>query len=156
MRTILEIAKELGLGLEPAGHEHRTRCPNHDDINPSLYMNPANDSWYCYGCAVGGGPIQLHQFIAGSSFDEAAVVVLGDEGPGGFIKHRLRQVDDAQSGDEGPFLLAALFRMWRGHTDAPMEQILDALAEDDPVPSLLCLCDSPCGAVVGAGGVRAL
>jgi len=150
MKTTIEIAKQLGLNPELAGHEYRAICPNHADENPSLYINPTNDSWYCFGCSRGGGPIQLHQFITGSSFNGATLAVLGEDGPGGFIKHKLRRTDAGPS-DEGPFLLAALFRMWRGKDDAPMEMIVDALSKDDPVPGLLQACDALCCPQEAAG-----
>ena len=35
------------------------RCPFHDDSSPSFYVYPETQSFYCFGCQVGGDVITL-------------------------------------------------------------------------------------------------
>jgi len=67
----------LELKLEPAGDELRCRCPNpdHSDKNPSCYINPEKDVWYCYGCNLGGNSASLYAIARGCSKEEAEEIL---------------------------------------------------------------------------------
>jgi hypothetical protein len=40
-------------------------CPNHDDHNPSLKVNPKKNLWMCGPCGKSGGPWALAAFLSG-------------------------------------------------------------------------------------------
>ena len=58
-------AYQYSHGLSATTHMHAgrymVRCPaaDHDDNHPSCSLNPANDTWYCFGCGKKGGKLSL-------------------------------------------------------------------------------------------------
>ena len=53
--------------LKPVGKELRGLCPLHEEKTGSFYVRPALKTFHCFGCGVGGGPVQfLHQIKGGS------------------------------------------------------------------------------------------
>ena len=40
--------------LKRAGASYRTLCPFHQEKTPSFHVNPARQSFHCFGCGVGG------------------------------------------------------------------------------------------------------
>lgn len=70
--SILRVAAALGLGKQvPRGREYAVLCPLHDDHDPSLWLNPDEDLWYCFPCGEGGDGIQLVMRVRGCGFMEA-------------------------------------------------------------------------------------
>lgn len=59
------------LPLRPSGTNYRGRCPFHDDRTPSLVVYPETQSFYCFGCQVGGDVITFLQELEGLTFPEA-------------------------------------------------------------------------------------
>jgi DNA primase len=47
------------------------RCPFHEDDTASLVVTPAKNLWHCFGCGVGGGPIDWVMKRRGVSFRHA-------------------------------------------------------------------------------------
>lgn len=45
--------------LEPMGERWRSRCPWHDDLNPSLVLYPENDSMFCFACHEWGDSLDI-------------------------------------------------------------------------------------------------
>jgi DNA primase len=45
--------------LAQAGTEFKAICPFHHELTPSFYVNPSKQSYYCYGCGVGGSVFQF-------------------------------------------------------------------------------------------------
>jgi len=56
---ILEVATKLGITLKKAGVNFVTHCPSHNEKTPSFTISPSKNFCKCFGCGVGGGPLQL-------------------------------------------------------------------------------------------------
>jgi hypothetical protein len=55
------------LKLKSAGKNLKALCPFHDEKTPSFSVSPVEKTFHCFGCGVGGGPVQfLHQIKGGS------------------------------------------------------------------------------------------
>jgi len=60
MREMLEILDEREIVYHRIGDLYRCLCPFHNDHkSPNLYIYPETNSWYCYRCCVGGGPVDF-------------------------------------------------------------------------------------------------
>jgi DNA primase len=46
-----------GIELKKAGKDLLGRCPFHEDDTASLVVTPGKNLWHCFGCGMGGGPI---------------------------------------------------------------------------------------------------
>lgn len=57
--------------LKQAGKNFRGLCPFHPERNPSFYVSPDKQFFYCFGCGVGGDVINFLMRIEGLSFPEA-------------------------------------------------------------------------------------
>jgi len=69
-----ELARELGIELEPHGANLIGLCPFHDDHEPSFVVTPANNLFHCLGaCQAGGSNIDLLMRAEKLSFREAAL-----------------------------------------------------------------------------------
>ena len=44
------LASARGIVLKPAGKNLLGLCPFHDDPEPSLSIDPAQNLWHCFGC----------------------------------------------------------------------------------------------------------
>lgn len=67
---ILRLIKHYG--FEPAvdiGGRHKMKCPLHNEGTASFFIYP-NNSYYCFGCASGGGVINLMMNYENKTFDE--------------------------------------------------------------------------------------
>jgi DNA primase len=40
--------------LHPSGSSFKCCCPLHHEKTPSLHINPARNTWHCFGCGEGG------------------------------------------------------------------------------------------------------
>ena len=78
----------------------RRRCinPDHEDKTPSFVVYERTDSFYCYGCQVGGDAINLEKMCGGHAETWTAVVALSQrynvplpERPPRWYKRRERQ-----------------------------------------------------------------
>jgi hypothetical protein len=53
--------------LKSSGKNFKGLCPFHQEKTPSFSVTPAEKTFHCFGCGVGGGPVQfLHQIKGGS------------------------------------------------------------------------------------------
>ena len=59
------------VNLRPSGRRLIGRCPFHEERSPSLVVYPHNQSWYCFGCDVGGDVFTFVKRIENVSFGEA-------------------------------------------------------------------------------------
>ncbi|CAG0947138.1 partial DNA primase, partial [Anaerolineae bacterium] len=57
--------------LKPSGRRLSGRCPFHDDPTPSFVVYVHNQSWYCFGCDIGGDVFRFVERIEHLSFVEA-------------------------------------------------------------------------------------
>ncbi len=53
-------------------------CPFHEDGEPSLVVTPAKNLWHCFGCQIGGGPIDWVMKLRGVSFRHAVELLKAD------------------------------------------------------------------------------
>ena len=59
------------VNLKRAGSVYKGLCPFHSEKTPSFVVSPQRHMFHCFGCGVGGGPIQFLMKISGRSFPEA-------------------------------------------------------------------------------------
>ncbi|MBI3913768.1 MAG: toprim domain-containing protein [Chloroflexi bacterium] len=57
--------------LRPSGRRLMGQCPFHDDPTPSFVVYVHNQSWYCFGCDVGGDVFKFIERIEKVSFAQA-------------------------------------------------------------------------------------
>ena len=61
--------------LRPSGRRLLGRCPFHDDPTPSFVVYVHNQSWYCFGCDIGGDVFRFVERIEHVSFTEALQIL---------------------------------------------------------------------------------
>lgn len=76
--SVQRLVEAGGIELRKVGKDIAGRCPFHEDAEPSLIVTPAKNLWHCFGCQVGGGPIDWVMKLKGVSFRHA-VELLKDE-----------------------------------------------------------------------------
>jgi DNA primase len=57
--------------LKRVGSNFKALCPFHSERTPSFIVNPARNSFHCFGCHVGGGPVKFVELYEHVSFPEA-------------------------------------------------------------------------------------
>ena len=57
--------------LKRAGSQFRALCPFHQEKTPSFYVNPAKQSFYCFGCGAGGAVFQFLMQYENVDFPES-------------------------------------------------------------------------------------
>jgi len=62
---------ETGVELKRSGAGFITKCPFHDEKDPSLYVHPQKQFWHCYGCHKGGNVLDFHMEYNGTGFLES-------------------------------------------------------------------------------------
>jgi hypothetical protein len=70
-RSLLDVARALGMDPKKAGREYVARCPFHEDRTPSLSLSPDKGLWHCFSCGRGGDGISLFQQARGLEFKQA-------------------------------------------------------------------------------------
>jgi hypothetical protein len=67
---ILKLIRRYGFEPTPdIGGRHKMKCILHNEGTASFFIYP-NNSYYCFGCASGGGVINLMMNYEDKSFDE--------------------------------------------------------------------------------------
>jgi len=70
--NILDVVSMLELGHpKRRGNEYVMKCPFHGDTDPSLYMDPSDNVWFCFGCASGGDTIEMWKTARNVPFKQA-------------------------------------------------------------------------------------
>jgi len=63
--------------LKRAGTQFRANCPFHNEKTPSFYVNPARQSFHCFGCGKGGDAISFVRDYENLPFMEAVRKLAG-------------------------------------------------------------------------------
>jgi DNA primase catalytic core len=69
--SVERLVAASGTLLKKSGKDWVGRCPFHEDDTASLVVTPAKNLWHCFGCGVGGGPIDWVIKRQGVSFRHA-------------------------------------------------------------------------------------
>jgi DNA primase len=69
--SVEQLVAAAGVDLKAAGKDLLGRCPFHEDREASLVVTPAKNLWHCFGCQIGGGPIDWMMKTKGVSFRHA-------------------------------------------------------------------------------------
>lgn len=69
--SVERLIEASGIELKKAGKDLLGRCPFHEDDTASLVVTPAKNLWHCFGCGIGGGPIDWVIKKNGVSFRHA-------------------------------------------------------------------------------------
>ena len=76
--SVERLVEASGVELKKAGKDMLGRCPFHDDAEASLVVTPTKNLWHCFGCQVGGGPIDWVMKSRGVSFRHAVELLKAD------------------------------------------------------------------------------
>ena len=77
---VARLVEASGVELKKGGKDLLGRCPFHEDATASLVVTPAKNLWHCFGCGVGGGPIDWVMKRQGVSFRHAVELLKADAG----------------------------------------------------------------------------
>ncbi len=69
--SVERLVEASGIELRKSGKDWLGRCPFHEDATASLVVTPAKNLWHCFGCGIGGGPIDWVIKRQGVSFRHA-------------------------------------------------------------------------------------
>ena len=69
--SVERLVEASGIELRKAGKDLLGRCPFHEDDTASLVVTPGKNLWHCFGCGIGGGPIDWVIKSRGVSFRHA-------------------------------------------------------------------------------------
>ena len=76
--SVERLAEAAGIELKRGGKDLLGRCPFHEDATASLVVTPAKNLWHCFGCGLGGGPIDWVIKKNGVSFRHAVELLKAD------------------------------------------------------------------------------
>jgi DNA primase catalytic core len=76
--AVQRLVEAAGVELKKAGKDWLGRCPFHDDAEASLVVSPGKNLWHCFGCQIGGGPIDWVIKSRGVSFRHAVELLKAD------------------------------------------------------------------------------
>ena len=92
VRSRTDIAEVIGsyFPLRRSGANFKARCPFHEEKTPSFVVNPARQTYHCFGCGVGGGVFDFVMEMERVAFrdalellaDKAGVTLEADAGQG--------------------------------------------------------------------------
>ncbi len=69
--AVERLVESSGVMLKKAGKDLSGKCPFHADDTASLVVTPLKNLWHCFGCGMGGGPIDWVIKSKGVSFRHA-------------------------------------------------------------------------------------
>jgi DNA primase len=76
------LVASAGIELKKVEKDRIGRCPFHADEKASLVVTPQKNLWHCFGCGVGGGPIDWLMKKQGVSFRHAVELLKADSSLG--------------------------------------------------------------------------
>jgi len=79
LRSRVDIVAVIGsrLPLTRRGQQYAAVCPFHADKNPSFFVTPKKQSFYCFGCGAAGDVVEFVERFDGISFRDACDLVQG-------------------------------------------------------------------------------
>ncbi len=69
--SVERLIESSGIELKKSGKDFIGKCSFHADDTASLVVTPAKNLWHCFGCGIGGGPIDWVIKKNGVSFRHA-------------------------------------------------------------------------------------
>lgn len=69
--SVQRLVESSGIELKKTGKDYTGCCPFHEDDTASLVVTPSKNLWHCFGCGMGGGPIDWVMKKNGVSFRHA-------------------------------------------------------------------------------------
>ena len=79
--SVQRLVEAAGVELKKCGKDLLGRCPFHGpDTEPSLNVSERKNLWNCFGCGVGGGPIDWVMKSQGVSFRHAVELLRAEVG----------------------------------------------------------------------------
>jgi DNA primase catalytic core len=69
--SVERLVEASGIELKKSGKDWLGKCPFHEDDTASLVITPPKNLWHCFGCGIGGGPIDWVMKKRGVSFRHA-------------------------------------------------------------------------------------
>lgn len=67
--SIVDVVKSYGGDPKPQGALFVDFCMFHNDVNtPNMFLYPANDTFYCYSCKMGGNVFKFISLVEGVSY----------------------------------------------------------------------------------------
>lgn len=88
--SVARLIEGCGTHLTKRGHDLVGVCPFHQDDTPSLTVTPEKNLFHCFGCGIGGGPLDWVMRKNGVSFRHA--VELLREGVGSITAGPVTQI----------------------------------------------------------------
>ena len=80
---ILDVFYSLYDGvIRRSGKNYSCLCPFHEERNPSFYIYPDTNTFYCFGCAKSGDVINLVEEMKNLNFKQAIDFLLKGDGNG--------------------------------------------------------------------------
>ena len=76
--SVERLVESSGIELKKSGKDKVGRCPFHEDDTASLVVTNAKNLWHCFGCGIGGGPIDWVMKRQGVSFRHAVELLKAD------------------------------------------------------------------------------
>lgn len=70
LAPIVQIAEQNGLHTRKVGTHFVILCPFHDERTASCTLYPETNSFYCYGCSLGGDVIKFTRELRRENFTE--------------------------------------------------------------------------------------
>lgn len=71
--SIIKLAKFWGFNINS---NNMLRCPFHDDKTPSMKLYKKNNSFYCFGCQLGGDIFDFVQKVKNCDFNIALMTII--------------------------------------------------------------------------------
>jgi DNA primase len=76
--SVQRLVEASGVELKKGGKDLIGKCPFHEDDEASLVITPHKNLWHCFGCQIGGGPIDWVMKAKGVSFRHAIELLKAD------------------------------------------------------------------------------
>ena len=69
--SVQRLVEASSIELKKSGKDFIGKCPFHEDDTASLVVTSSKNLWHCFGCGIGGGPIDWVIKKNGVSFRHA-------------------------------------------------------------------------------------